>query len=196
MALRSSPSVEGRGGRIGAVGGALLYSSGSVFGSACVAIALSMIGFAIGIQAARFMLLSAVAAILLVAEIAHLRVGLVQRRWQVPQSWFRRWGRLAMFPAGFTLSAGFLTPVWAPTYYVLLLASFASPYWLALAIGLTYGAARSVPNWRAALGPSSGAVLDDADLDAMRNGHLRVRRIAIIALSGVAVAACAAGLLS
>jgi hypothetical protein len=102
----------------------------------------------------------------------------------VPQSWFARYGAWAMIPAGFTLTLGFATPVWFATYYVLVLLLAAIGPSAAVAVGVLYGAARSVEHWRNALGPP---FLGLRDVAALRRRHRVIRPLVLVALATLAV---------
>jgi hypothetical protein len=185
MASRSGPSGEGRAARAGAVLGASLYTSGAVAGASALAFAVSTLGSLVGAPAVRLLVAAVLAIVVLAAVATGKWPWLPQRRWQVPQSWFRRWGRLAMLPAGFTLSVGFITPVWLPTYYVLVLSYFAVPPRIALLVGALYGLARSLPNWRSALQPQRVGI-DSTQLHLIGAVYARTRPLVMVGLIGIA----------
>src|SRR5437016_2926694 len=185
MASRSGPSGEGRAARVGAVVGASLYTAGSMAGAMALALAASAVGALVGAPAVRLLVVGILAIVVLVAVATNRWPWLPQRRWQVPQSWFFRWGRLAMLPAGFTLSVGFITPVWLPTYYVLVLSYFAVSPRIALLVGASYGLARSLPNWRRALEAQREGI-DSAQLRLIGVVYMRTRPLVMAGLIGIA----------
>jgi hypothetical protein len=188
MASRSGPLGEGRAARAGAIAGAWLYTIGAVAGGCVLAGTLSTIGSVLGEQSTRSLIAGSAATILLITAALGRRLRLPQRRWQVPQSWFVRLGRLAMLPAGFTLSLGFVTPIWAPTYYVLVLSYLAMSPTAALVIGAIYGLMRSSRNWKGAF-QSPGLGIDSKQLRVIGNVYAQSFPAIVIGLSGIAVAA-------
>jgi hypothetical protein len=185
MASRSGPSGEGRAARAGAVVGASLYTAGSMAGATALALVVSTVGGLVGSPTARLLVAAVLAIVVLVAVATNKWPWLPQRRWQVPQSWFLRWGKLAMLPAGFTLSIGFITPVWLPTYYALVFSYFAVPPRVALPVGAIYGLARSLPNWRRAL-EAQRAGIDSAQLRLIGVVYTRTRPLVMAGLIGIA----------
>jgi hypothetical protein len=99
-----------------------------------------------------------------------------------------RWGKFAMLPAGFTLTLGFITPIWAPTYYVLVVSYLAISPTAALLIGAIYGVTRSLRNWQGAF-QSPGLGIDTQRLRAIGNVYTQSLPGIVIGLSGVMVAA-------
>jgi hypothetical protein len=185
MASRSGPSGEGRAAHAGAVVGAALYTAGSVAGASALAVAVSTLGSLVGAPAVRLLVAGVLAIVVLVAVATGKWPWLPQRRWQVPQWWFRRWGKLAMLPAGFTLSVGFITPVWLPTYYVLVLSYFAVPPRVALLVGMLYGLARSSPNWKRAF-EARRVGIDPLQLRLIGAVYARTRPVVMVGLIGIA----------
>lgn len=148
MSLGTTPSVGGITRRLRAIQRALYYSAGCLIGAASLAAAISTVGQ----FAPRPLWLGGAAA---VAAFGLTRGGAESRRgrcWQVPKSWWTRLGDLAFVPAGFTLSVGFLTPIIFPTFWVLLFLFASLPLTSAVAVGVLYGAGRSVDNWYCAFG--------------------------------------------
>jgi hypothetical protein len=154
-------------------------------GASALALAVSTVGALVGAPAVRLLVAGVLAILVLVAVATNKWPWLPQRRWQVPQSWFFRWGKLAMLPAGFTLSVGFITPVWLPTYYVLVLSYFAVPPAVALLLGVIYGLARSLPNWRRAL-QSRRVGIDTVQLRLIGVVYARTRPLVMLGLIGIA----------
>lgn len=159
MALGTTPAVVGATHRRLALRRALIYALGCVTGGGAIAYFVSMlaeftIGHVVPVLAAGVLGAPLGALFLLHPE------RIPQRSWQVPRTWWSRSGDAAYFFAGGTLTTGIFTPIYFPTYYVLLCLAAALQPGPALLLGLTYGLMRSEPNWRAALGPPTSGISD------------------------------------
>lgn len=155
MAMGATPSVEGARERIRAVTTATQYSAGAVLGAATYALALSLITGALGIREYALYAATAVALVFVVPALLGRRLPIPQRIWQVPQSWFgrsRAQTAFAHFSAGVVLGLGVFTPIRYATFFVWSALAGALPPTRALLVSLVYGVARTVPNWRGALG--------------------------------------------
>src|SRR5829696_1898834 len=185
MASRASPSGEGPDKRADAIWRAGLYTGGSVAGGALLGACFGLLGRGLG--ALPWVVIAA--AVAFAAVIAEARKKRISRGcWQIPRSWFGRLGMLALLPAAFVLSLGFLTPVWFSTYYAMVVLFAASGLPAAAGVGAIYGLARSLSSWRRALGPPTKGVTDPASIvRSYRNSRLIVQA-ALIAVFLFAVA--------
>jgi hypothetical protein len=137
-----------------------------------------------------------VAGLVAVAGLPLFRADqLYGRCWQVPKSWWRRFGDRAFVPAGATLTVGFFTPILFPTFWVMVALFLALPLGSAIAVGALYGGLRSVENWRRACGrPSLG--LEDPDVffgKRQRDAERLVSGALVGVIVAVLIAATTAG---
>jgi hypothetical protein len=165
-----------------------LYTVGAVVGACALAGTVSMVGVLVGAPAVRLLVAGSMAVVVLLSVALRKQLRFPQRRWQVPQSWFRRSGRLALLPAGFTLALGFVTPIWVPTYYVLVLSYLALSPPVALVIGAIYGVARSARNWYGVFhAPPIG--IDSKQLRLILNIYVYSLPWVVVGLAGIGLAA-------
>ena len=129
------------------------HSVGSIVGGTTFGAWLGLMGAAVLAPAgdvvliSLYLLLAGVAAIYAASELGVVKVPLIERRAQVPETWRRTYGaEIGMLAYGLMLGAGFFTFVVSPVMYVAFGLALLSMSPLAGAlIGLTYGVARIVP---------------------------------------------------
>jgi hypothetical protein len=119
------------------------YVLGSVTGGAAVGLASAVALTTVGSLRLSSIAAGALAAAYGLAWLARVRAPMPSRHWQVPGTWYERTGDPAFWAYGAVLAAGFLTPIYFPTFYVLVILYGAIGHAGALAVGAYYGLLRA-----------------------------------------------------